>query len=169
MRSTWLKDAPFDLTLIAGVTLLACVMGVTAWRAPALFLPLLALHTWCFSFDHVIATFTKLAGAPDDRQRNRFLIWVLPPLVFAQAAAMLLESASYFPLRRRTSTPQGTSPAVAALFVAVNAALLVHVAAAHPRPCLVVLGAAASLALIYPLATRTANGGARLRRDGGVE
>ena len=51
----WLKDPAFDLTLIAGVTALACAMGYTAAAVPALFLPLLAFHTWCFGFDHVIA------------------------------------------------------------------------------------------------------------------
>jgi hypothetical protein len=78
----WLKDPPFDLTLIVGITGLACAMGVAAAVVPALFLPLLAFHTWCFGFDHVIATFTKLVGLPDDRRRNRFLIYVLPPLLF---------------------------------------------------------------------------------------
>jgi len=80
---SWLKDAPFDLTLTVGIPLLAIGMGLSAWAVPALFLPLLAFHTWCFGFDHVIATFTKLAGARSDRRRNRFLIFGLPPLVFA--------------------------------------------------------------------------------------
>ncbi len=78
----WLKDPPFDLTLIVGITVLACAMGGAAYVVPALFFPLLVFHTWCFGFDHVIATFTKLAGVPDDRRRNRFLIYELPPLLF---------------------------------------------------------------------------------------
>ncbi len=78
----WLKEARFDLVLIVGITVLACAMGTTAYVAPSLFLPLLFFHTWCFGFDHVIATFTKLAGLPEDRRRNRFLIYILPPLVF---------------------------------------------------------------------------------------
>ena len=78
----WLKDPPFDLTLIIGTTVLACAMGGAAAVVPSLFLPLLLFHTWCFGFDHVIATFTKLAGVPDDRRRNRFLIYALPPLLF---------------------------------------------------------------------------------------
>ncbi len=79
----WLKDPLFDLTLIAGVTLLACGIGGAAALAPSLFVPLLLFHTWCFGFDHVVATFTKLAGAPEDRRRNRWLIYALPPAVFA--------------------------------------------------------------------------------------
>src|SRR5690349_5696638 len=78
----WLKDPAFDLTLIAGVTALACAMGGAAAAVPSLFLPLLMFHTWCFGFDHVVATFTKLAGRREDRRQNRFLIYVLPPLVF---------------------------------------------------------------------------------------
>jgi hypothetical protein len=84
----WLSDAPFDLTLIVGVTALACAMGGAAALAPPLFLPLLALHTWCFGFDHVVATFTKLAGAPEDRRRNRLLLYLLPPLVLAATVAL---------------------------------------------------------------------------------
>lgn len=98
----WLKDPPFDLTLIVGVTALACAMGgaVAAW--PALFLPLLTFHTWCFGFDHVIATYTKLAGLPEDRRRNRLLIVALPPVVFAatlavgQSAGISVLNTTYF-------------------------------------------------------------------------
>ena len=83
----WLKEPRFDLTLIVGITVLACGMGTTAYLVPELFLPLLFFHTWCFGFDHVVATFTKLAGLPEDRRRNRFLIYGLPPLVFALTLA----------------------------------------------------------------------------------
>jgi hypothetical protein len=98
----WLKDPPFDLTLILGITALACAMGGAAAVVPALFLPLLAFHTWCFGFDHVISTFTKLAGLPEDRRRNRFLIYALPPLVFGvtllvgQSAGVGVISSAYF-------------------------------------------------------------------------
>lgn len=88
MARGWLKDPPFDLTLIFGITLVACAMGGAAAIWPVLFIPLLAFHTWCFGFDHLIATFTKLAGLPDDRRRNRFLIYGLPPLVFGATLAI---------------------------------------------------------------------------------
>lgn len=88
MPHGWLKDPAFDLTLIFGVTLLACAMGGAVAVQPALFLPLLLFHSWCFSFDHVVATFTKLAGTPDDRRRNRFLIWGLPPIMLAATFAV---------------------------------------------------------------------------------
>jgi hypothetical protein len=86
--SGWLKDRPFDLTLIAGITALACGMGGAVAFVPSLFIPLLAFHTWCFGFDHVISTFTKLAGIPEDRRRNRFLIYALPPIVLAGTLAI---------------------------------------------------------------------------------
>lgn len=78
----WLKDRPSDLTLILGVTLLAGAMGGAVVLSPPLFVPLLFVHSWFFSFDHVASTFTKLAGLPEDRRRNRFLIWGLPLLTF---------------------------------------------------------------------------------------
>lgn len=84
----WLESPPVDLTLILGVTVLACAMGGAVAAVPALFFPLLVFHTWCFSFDHAVATFTRLAGLPEDRRKNRFLIFALPPLLFA--ATMLV-------------------------------------------------------------------------------
>ena len=77
------EDRAFDLAFILGVPALACAMGLAVAFDSALFLPLLAVHTWCFSFDHVISTFTRLVGAPEDRRRYRFLVYALPPLVFA--------------------------------------------------------------------------------------
>jgi len=84
----WLKDPPFDLTLIVGVTALACALGGTVAAWPGLFLPILTFHTWCFGFDHVIATFTKLGGTPEDRRRNRWLILALPPVVLGATLAV---------------------------------------------------------------------------------
>jgi APA family basic amino acid/polyamine antiporter len=75
--------------------------------------------------------------------------WLLPPLVFAQAAEMLLESCAYFPLRKRGPSPQAVKPWVAGLFVAVNATLVGWVAFTHPWPCLGVSAVAGVLALAY--------------------
>lgn len=72
----------FDVALIGGVTGVACAMGLAVAVEPGLFLPLLAVHTWCFGFDHVIATFTRIAGRPQDRRRHRLLIYMVPPLAF---------------------------------------------------------------------------------------
>jgi hypothetical protein len=83
-RAGWLKDPPFDLTLIFGVTAIACTMGLSAARDPALFLPLLTLHTWCFGYDHVISTYTRLVG----RREHRFLAYGLPPLVLGGVVAL---------------------------------------------------------------------------------
>jgi hypothetical protein len=78
----WLKDRPFDLTLIFGVTALACAMGGSVAVEPALFVPMLSVHAWFFSFDHVASTYTRLAGRREDRQRHRFLLFGLPLLLF---------------------------------------------------------------------------------------
>jgi hypothetical protein len=83
----WLKDSRFDLTLIFGVTAVACAMGGAAAISPSLFIPLLAVHTWCFSFHHVVITFSRVAGLPEDRRRHRFLLRA-PPLAFALVFAV---------------------------------------------------------------------------------
>jgi hypothetical protein len=79
--SAWLKDPVFDVIFIIGIALLASLMaGVTVFW-PALFLPMLTAHTWLFGYEHLVATYTRLFGRPDDRARHRRLILFAPPLV----------------------------------------------------------------------------------------
>lgn len=84
----WLKDPRFDLALIGGTVAVGCAFGGAVALVPALFLPLVTFETWCFSFDHVVATFTRLCALPSDRRQYRFLIWGLPPLAFAAVLAI---------------------------------------------------------------------------------
>ncbi len=77
----WLKDPLFDLSFVCGIALLATAMALSTVIRPQLLLPVLAMHTWLFSYDHLIATYTKLGGRPEDRKRHRHLIWYLPPIV----------------------------------------------------------------------------------------
>ncbi len=80
--SAWLKDPLFDLSFIVGIAVLAMSMSGATVLWPILFLPMLTAHTWLFGYDHLVATYTKLAGSPDDRARHRYLILILPPAVF---------------------------------------------------------------------------------------
>lgn len=77
----WLKSPSYDLTLIFGVLTLAVVTGAIVYLNPALFWPVLIVDLWLLGYHHVIATFTKLAGTPEDRQENKFFIFYLPPIV----------------------------------------------------------------------------------------
>lgn len=81
LRAAWLKDPVFDLSFLFGITLLAAAMSAATVIAPSLFVPMVTAHIWLFGFDHILATFTKLAGRPSDRAQNRFLLLYLPPLV----------------------------------------------------------------------------------------
>lgn len=79
--SAWLKDPVFDLSFIVGIALLATAMSGATVLRPELLLPMLLAHTWLFGYDHLISTYTKLAGRPADRARYRHLILYLPPFV----------------------------------------------------------------------------------------
>lgn len=86
--SVWLKDRLFDLSFIFGIAVLATLMSGATVLWPILFLPMLTAHTWLFGYDHLIATYTKLAGSPEDRTRHRPLILFLPPVVFGALLAV---------------------------------------------------------------------------------
>jgi len=81
VTAAWLKDPAFDLSFIIGIALLASVMSGVTVLWPDLFLPMLTAHTWLFGYEHLVATYTKLLGRPEDRARHRRLIWYVPPLV----------------------------------------------------------------------------------------
>lgn len=81
VRSAWLKDPLFDLSFILGIALLAAGMSGATVLRPALFLPMLTVHTWLFGYEHLVATYTKLLGHPEERLRHRRLILYVPPLV----------------------------------------------------------------------------------------
>jgi hypothetical protein len=79
--SAWLKDPLFDLCFLIGIALLAYVMSGVTVLWPVLFVPMLTAHTWLFGYEHLVATYTKLLGRPEDRRRHRRLILYVPPLV----------------------------------------------------------------------------------------
>ena len=79
----WLDGPRFDLGLLFGVALLALGMsGVTVYR-PELFFPVLTVHIWLFSYEHLIATYTRLLVRPEDRARHRWLIACAPLVLLA--------------------------------------------------------------------------------------
>jgi len=81
VRLGWLNGPLFDLTFIIGIAALAGVISGMTVLSPALFIPMLTVHTWLFGYEHLIATYTSLLGRPEDRARHRRLTLYVPPLV----------------------------------------------------------------------------------------
>lgn len=79
----WLRNAPFDLTLIVGVAALALASGALVVAEPALFPLVLFLDLWLLGYHHVISTFTRLAFDAESFREHRFLVLGLPVLVLA--------------------------------------------------------------------------------------
>ncbi len=79
--AAWLHAPTFDLGFIVGIALLAALMSGATVLSPELFLPMLGVHTWLFGYEHLVATYTRIWGRPDDRRRYRRLSFLLPPLV----------------------------------------------------------------------------------------
>ncbi len=87
-ETAWLSGAKFDLTFILGVLVLALFSGFIVWNDPSLFAPVVFLDVWFLGYHHVIATFTKLGGTPQDRAENKFLIYYLPFIVVGAVAVL---------------------------------------------------------------------------------
>ena len=83
----WLRSARFDLNFIVGTFVLAAVTGWVVVLDPRLFAPVLALDIWLLGQHHVVSTFTRLCFTKQDLARYRFLVFYLPPMVFAVALA----------------------------------------------------------------------------------
>ncbi len=84
----WIRGPGFDLTLIAGVAVLALAFGAAVVLQPDWFLVLLVLDLWLLGYPHVIATFSRISFDTSDLRENRFLVLGLPWIVFAATIAL---------------------------------------------------------------------------------
>ena len=89
-RAGWLRSSTFDLTFIAGISLLAVLTGGIVVANPKLFPVAFILNTWLLGYHHVISTFTRLTFDRDSFNRNRFLITWLPLIVLGGVFALCL-------------------------------------------------------------------------------
>ena len=91
LKSRWLRDARFDLTLIVGVFALAAGTGVFVVAFPHLFLPILIVEVWVLGYHHVIATYTRICFDLRSARSHAFLVFGLMPVIaLAVVAAWLL-------------------------------------------------------------------------------
>lgn len=87
-ETAWLSSPSFDSVFIFGTLFVALVSGLLVAYDNDLFLPILMLDLWLLGYHHVISTFTKLAGTPQDRKEHRFFILYLPFIVAGTTAAI---------------------------------------------------------------------------------
>lgn len=80
-RAGWLRGPAFDLTYVAGISLLAALAGGLVVTNPKLFPAVFLLNSWLLGYHHVISTFTRLTFDRDSFNEHRFLITWLPLIV----------------------------------------------------------------------------------------
>lgn len=85
-RSGWLRGATFDLTYVAGISLIALFAGFIVVTNPRLFPAIFVLNTWLLGYHHVVSTFTRLTFDRDSFNENKFLITWLPLIVLGGVA-----------------------------------------------------------------------------------
>ena len=69
----YILSATFDVTLLAAPFLTGIVAGLAALANPALFPLLLIADIWLLGYQHVVATYTRLAFDTRSLRENRFL------------------------------------------------------------------------------------------------
>lgn len=84
----WLRGGSFDLHFIGTAALLPLCAGALLVHEPGWFAPILVLDLWLLGHPHVVATFTRLCFDNESFRRRRFLVLVLPSLVFVGVAAL---------------------------------------------------------------------------------
>jgi hypothetical protein len=77
-----MRGPGFDRLFILGPAGLALLAGTVIGARPDLFKPLLVANVWLLSYQHVIATYTRLAFDRESFRQHRFLVLGVPVLVF---------------------------------------------------------------------------------------
>jgi len=100
--TAWLRGTRFDLTLIAGTASIALAAGAVVIARPDLFLLVFVLDLWLLGYQHVVATFTRIAFDATSFRRYRFFVTWLPiiliPSVFliGMTAGAIVITTVYF-------------------------------------------------------------------------
>ena len=89
-RAGWVRSPGFDLTYVAGISLVAIAAGGIVIANPRLFPVVFVLNAWLLGYHHVVATFTRLTFDRESFDKNRFLITWLPLIVLAGVFALCL-------------------------------------------------------------------------------
>ncbi|MBZ4420205.1 hypothetical protein [Myxococcus sp. RHSTA-1-4] len=84
----WVRNPRFDLFFILGTAGLGCVFALAALVQPRLFPVLLAIDVWLLGYHHVVSTYTRLGFDRESFQQHRFLVGVLPLLIFGATYAL---------------------------------------------------------------------------------
>ncbi|NRB40117.1 MAG: hypothetical protein HRU20_16905 [Pseudomonadales bacterium] len=78
----WLRNRTFDTIFVPGIVLLALISGLVVIIRPDWFKWVLFADLWLLGYHHVIATYTRLAFDANSLRQYRFIVFVLPVIVF---------------------------------------------------------------------------------------
>ncbi|MBT5074823.1 MAG: hypothetical protein HOJ34_01825 [Kordiimonadaceae bacterium] len=86
--NAWLRNPGFDLMFIVGLAVIAIASGFIVVARPELFGFILFLDLWLLGYHHVISTYTRLCFDKESFKEHRFVLFVLPILVFTCVAGL---------------------------------------------------------------------------------
>ncbi len=85
----WLREPIFDFGFVLGTAAVALVATLFAMLDVSIFVPILMLDVWLLGAHHVVATYTRLCFDRESFRQHRFLVLVLPLIVFGGTLAMV--------------------------------------------------------------------------------
>jgi len=86
----WIRNTPFDLTLIVAVAVIALASGAVSLAEPQLFKWILLADIWLLGYHHVVSTYTRIAFDKKSFSDHRFLVIQLPMIVLVTTVALVL-------------------------------------------------------------------------------
>lgn len=86
--NAWLRNPGFDLMFIVGLAVIAIASGLIVVARPELFGFILFLDLWLLGYHHVISTYTRLCFDKESFREHRFVLFVLPILVFTSVVGI---------------------------------------------------------------------------------
>ncbi|MGB8221556.1 MAG: hypothetical protein WCF10_03165 [Polyangiales bacterium] len=85
----WLREPTFDIGFVLGPAAVALFATAFAMLDISFFVPILMLDVWLLGAHHVVATYTRLCFDRESFRQHRFLVLVLPFIVFGGTLAMV--------------------------------------------------------------------------------
>ncbi len=88
MTNEWLRNKPFDMFFILGISAIALFSGALVTKQPDLFYTVLTIDLWLLGYHHVISTYTRIGFNLKSIKEHKFLVTIVPLAVIGSVTIL---------------------------------------------------------------------------------